>query len=186
MRVAASFSIGTSPCPLGLDLPMLRSPAFLGLALGCVLTTATAGASDFEIRASIKSDGRETQTERTNQSPSQNRTLPRPVMEVDRNTAVLFSWHAENTGKSETFEDVLVHFFVVEEKKTGQIQVPKLSAGVVYEGALTMDFRPRDKANWQMTLKIPDAGSYLVRVETIGMPAKHGHEHFAAMDLVVK
>ncbi len=49
-----------------------------------------------------------------------------------------------------------------------------------------MDFKPRDKADWRLTLKIPDAGSYLVRVETIGMAPKHGHEHFAAMDLVVR
>jgi hypothetical protein len=165
---------------------MLRSPAFLGIALGCVLTAATAVASDFEIRVTAKSDGRETQTDRTNESPSQKRTPPRSVMEVDRNADVLLSWHAENTGKSDAFEDVLVHFFVVEERRTGQIQIPKLSTGVVYEGAITMDFRPRDKADWQMTLRIPDAGSYLVRVETIGMAPKHGHEHFAAMDLVVK
>jgi len=165
---------------------MLRSPAFLGIALGCLLTAGTAVASDFQIRVSVKSAGRETQTEQTNESPSQTQTPPRRVMKVDRNAGVLFSWHAENTGKSDAFEDVLVHFFIVEETKTGQIQVPKLSAGVVYEGALTMDFRPREKADWRMTLKIPDAGSYLVRVETIGMAAKHGHEHFAAMDLVVK
>jgi len=186
MWAAASLLIDTSRSPFALDLLMVRSAATLGLALGCVLTAATAVASDFEIRVSAKSDGRETQTERTNESPSQNRTPPRPVMEVDRNAHVLLSWHAENRGKSDTFEDVLVHFFVVEETKTGQIQVPKLSAGVVYEGAITMDFRPRDKADWRMTLKIPDAGSYLVRVETIGMAPKHGHEHFAAMDLVVK
>ena len=165
---------------------MFRSLAFFGLGLGCVLTAASAVASDFEIRVSVKSDSRETRTEQTHESPSLARTPPRPVLEVERNAGVVFSWHAENTGKVDAFEDVLVHFFVVEETKTGQIQIPKLSAGVVYEGALTMDFRPRDKADWRMTLKIPEAGSYLVRVETIGMAARHGHEHFAAMDMVVK
>jgi hypothetical protein len=165
---------------------MLCSRAVLGMALGCVLTTAAAAASDFEIRVSVKSEGRETRTERTDESPSRGRSQPRPLMEVGRNATVVLSWRAENTGKAETFEDVLVHFFVVEERKAGQAAIPKLSAGVVYEGALTMDFRPHEKADWQMTLKIPDAGSYLVRVETIGLESKHGHEHFAALDLVVR
>jgi hypothetical protein len=168
------------------NLPMLRSPAIVVLALGAAVTTTAAVASDFEIHVSVKSEGRETRTERTDESPSTGRSKPRPVMEVGRNATLVFSWRAENFDKAEAFEDVLVHFFVVEEKKTGQVAIPKLSAGVVYEGALTMDFRPREKADWHMTLKIPEAGSYLVRVETIGMPTKHGHEHFAAMDLVVR
>ena len=108
------------------------------------------------------------------------------MVEVRRNAPVVLSWHAVNTGKTDSFEDVLVHFFVVEEKAIGQADVPKLSAGVVFEGALTMDFKPRDKADWRASFKIPEAGNYLVRVETIGMAAKHGHEHFAAMDLLVR
>lgn len=165
---------------------MLRSPALIGMAFTCVFTTTVARANDFEIRVSVKSEAREVRTDRTDEAPSRSRKQTRPVMEVDRNAPVVLSWHAQNTGKSDAFEDVLVHFFVVEEKRTGQSAIPKLNAGVVYEGALTMDFRPRDKADWRMTLRIPDAGNYLVRVETIGMAQKHGHEHFAAMDLVVR
>ena len=37
-----------------------------------------------------------------------------------------------------------------------------------------------------MTFKIPEPGNYLLRVETIGLAPKHPHEHFAAMDLVVR
>jgi hypothetical protein len=168
------------------DLLMLRSAASLGLSLYFAATAVPLIASDFEIRVNVKSEGRETQTEQTSESPPRRAAPPRRVMSIARNADVLCTWHAESTGKSETFEDVLVHFFVVEEQKTGQLQVPKLSSGVVYEGAMTMDFRPRDKADWRMTFKIPEAGSYLLRVETIGMADKHGHEHFAAMDLVVK
>ena len=165
---------------------MHRLPAVFGMALFCASTTRAAVASDFEIRVSLKSEGKETRTEHTEESPVRSRKQSRPVMETGRNAPVILSWHAENTDKSESYEDVLMHFFVVEEKRVGQADVPKLSAGVVYEGALTMDFRPHDKTDWRMTLKIPDAGNYLVRVETIGMAAKHGHEHFAAVDLVVK
>jgi hypothetical protein len=160
-------------------------PALMGLALVCPLG-ATAIGNDFEIRVSIKSEGRETHTVRTDESPARSQKQSRPVVELEHDKTVVLSWHAENKDKSETYEDVLVHFFVVEEKRTGQSEVPKLSAGVIYEGALTMDFRPRDATDWRSKFKIPDAGNYLVRVETIGMAARHGHEHFAAMDLVVK
>ena len=165
---------------------MLRVSVFLAVVLGGGLMSAVATASDFEIRITAKSDGHETRTERTDESPSRSRSQPRPLMEIGRNSPIVITWHAENTGKAETYEDVLVHFFVVEERQAGQTAVPKLSSGVVYEGALTSDFRPHDKADWQMTFKIPEPGNYLLRVETIGLAPKHPHEHFAAMDLVVR
>lgn len=123
---------------------------------------------------------------RTDEAPASGRKQSRSVIELERDKAVILRWHAENKHKSDTYEDVLMHFFVVEEKRVGQSDVPKLSAGVIYEGALTSDFRPHDATDWQATFKIANAGNYLLRVETIGMAAKHGHEHFAAIDLVVK
>jgi hypothetical protein len=166
---------------------MRRSKAFLAMA--CVFaaaTAATALASDFEIHLSAKCDGRQTRTQRTDESPSRKALLPRPVMQVNRNARIVASWQAENTGKNDEFQDVLMHFFVVEETRAGQPQVPKLSSGVVYEGALTMDFHSRDKAGWEYALKIPEPGNYLLRVETRGLANRHGHEYFAAMDLVVQ
>jgi hypothetical protein len=173
---------------LAIDLEnfMLRVSVFLAVTLGGGLMAAVATASDFEIHVTVKSEGHEKRTERTEESPSRDRIQPRPVMEIGRNAPIAVSWHAESTGKAETYEDVLVHFFVVEEQRAGQTVVPKLSSGVVYEGALSSDFRPHDKADWQMTFKIPEPGNYLLRVETIGLAPKHPHEHFAAMDLVVK
>ncbi len=165
---------------------MVCRPACLGLALILSLSTSIAVGSDFEIRLSVKSEGREIHTKRTDESPGRGRKESRPVAEIEHDKTVVLSWHAESKDKSESYEDVLMHFFVVEEKKIGQAEVPKLSTGVVYEGALTMDFRPRDATDWRATFKVPDPGTYLVRVETIGMAAKHGHEHFAAIDLVVK
>jgi hypothetical protein len=158
----------------------------LGLALILSLSTSIAVGSDFELRLSVKSEGREILTKRTDESPGRGRKESRPIAEIEHDKTVVLTWHAESKEKSDTYEDVLMHFFVVEEKKIGQAEVPKLSTGVVYEGALTMDFRPRDATDWRATFKVPDPGTYLVRVETIGMAAKHGHEHFAAIDLVVK
>ena len=111
---------------------------------------------------------------------------PRPVVELTSDEAVRVSWHAANTSRSETFPDVLVHFFVVREEKTGQAEVPPLTKDVTYEGALTTDFKPGDSADWQWMLKIHEPGSYLLRVETVGMEKQHGHDHYAAMDLLVQ
>jgi hypothetical protein len=165
---------------------MLRLAAVFGMALGSALMASAAIASDFQIRVSVKSGGHETKTDRTDEDPPRGRKQTRPVMEIERNAPIVLMWHAENLDKSEAYEDLLMHFFVVEEKQVGQTAVPKLSTGVVYEGALTADFKPHDKTDWHMTLKIPEAGNYLVRVETIGMALKGGLERYAAMDLIVR
>jgi hypothetical protein len=169
---------------------MIRLRAFLavglGCFLGCYLSPVTAVGGEFEIHVTVKADGQEVRTTRTDEDPSRDRRGERPVMEIARNSPIVLSWRAENTGKSDAFEDVLVHFFVVEEARTGQTTVPKLNQGVAYEGAMTMDFQPKDKTDWRVTFKIPETGSYLLRVETQGMLEKHGHEHFAAMDLIVR
>ena len=103
------------------------------IAWACAFTARTAAANDFQIQIRVQSENNEKRTERTEEAPSLSRAQPRPVVEVRRNAPVVLSWHAVNTGKTDTFEDVLVHFFVVEEKAIGQADVPKLSAGVVFE-----------------------------------------------------
>lgn len=164
---------------------MLRLQVLLALALGRVLT-ATPAATDFEIGVEVKAGDRLVQTDHTEQAPSPEKPPPRPVMEQATNEPISVSWHAENTSKSKLFEDVLVHFFVVRETEVGQAEIPKLDKGVIYEGALTMDFNPGESADWQFALKIREAGNYLLRVETIGMLDQYGHEYYSAMDLAVK
>lgn len=79
-----------------------------------------------------------------------------------------------------------MHFFVVKIDKIGQGTVPKLDKHVAHEGVLAMDFKPNEKASGEFTLTIPKSGSYLVRVETIGTLRPHGHEHYAAIDLLIE
>jgi len=145
-----------------------------------------ARASGFNIVLSVTSGDKQVQTGPTRELPSRHKVKPRRSLTIGRGATARVSWHAENTAKSTDFKDVLVHFVVVKEKQPGQHEVPKLTRGVAYEGALTMDFEPARKATWQFTLNIQDPGSYLVRVETVGMRNKHGHEHYAALELIVK
>ena len=65
--------------------------------------------------------------------------------------------------------------------------MPKLNKDVVAETAMTMDFKPKDKAKGEVTVEIDKPGAYLVRIETIGAASGANlHEHFAALDLVIE
>jgi len=110
----------------------------------------------------------------------------RPSLSMLPGQTAHVSWQAKNSSKSDPFKDVIVHFFVVHEEKLGQAEVPKVKENAVYEGALTTDFEPQETANWDFDLKIDAAGSYMLRVETVGMQESHGHDHYAVLDLSVE
>ncbi|MHB8522233.1 MAG: hypothetical protein ACYDH9_15950 [Limisphaerales bacterium] len=83
--------------------------------------------------------------------------------------------------------DVLVHFFVVREDRLNQAQVPDLKLDrVVVESALTMDFKDRDPAKANLSFKVDQPGTYLVRIEAQTPDATQLTENFAALDLEVK
>ena len=52
------------------------------------------------------------------------------------------------------------------------------------ESALWMDFKPGSMATGKFSVAIAEPGAYLLRVETREMLATHGHEHYAALDLI--
>jgi hypothetical protein len=111
----------------------------------------------------------------------------RPSLEGAAGKPIAIHWALINANTREAFKDVLVHFFVVKEEKAGQPTVPKLDKHVEVESALTMDFKPGDKAQGEQTFQIDRPGVYLVRLETVGAAVGgDGHEHFAALDLVIK
>jgi hypothetical protein len=96
-------------------------------------------------------------------------------------------WTLSHPGQNDTAKDVVIHFFVVREAQAGQRVVPKLDKDVIVEGALTMDFKPRDRTEGDLVFVIPTRGCYLIRLENIG--AAHGieeHEQFADLDLVAQ
>jgi hypothetical protein len=111
----------------------------------------------------------------------------RPLLEGTPGKSIAIHWTLTSTHPKGTFKDVLVHFFVVKEEKAGQQAVPRLDKNVEVESALTMDFKPGDKAQGEQTFQIDKPGVYLVRLETVGASVGgDGHEHFAALDLVIK
>ncbi len=113
---------------------------------------------------------------------------PRGILEAKAGQTLTVKWTVTSTATKEEVKDVVVHFFVVKEEKTGQTTVPKLDKEVPVESAQgPVDFKPKDTSAGELTFEIETPGSYLLRLETIGAAVGvDGHEHFAALDLVIK
>ncbi|HEV2472443.1 MAG TPA: hypothetical protein VGS41_07255 [Chthonomonadales bacterium] len=111
---------------------------------------------------------------------------PRPVVHAQIGHWVRVKWQMKSAYPHGVMKAVTVHFFVVREEAAGQKPVPNPagSAGFV-DNSLTMDFQPDGQASGAIRFHAPDAGDYLVRVQSENTYQEHGHEHFAAIDLVV-
>ena len=153
------------------------------LAIGLTCQWRAALASDIEISIEVKAGSQRARTTQTEIQPSPKKPRPRPVLGVKAHQDFIVAWKATNTSKRETFKDVMIHCVVVAEKEPGQTTMPPLK-DPVQESALRMDFKPGGSASGKFSLAIDEPGAYLLRVETREMFDTHGHEHYAAMDLV--
>jgi hypothetical protein len=112
---------------------------------------------------------------------------PRPVLEAKPGQCITVKWVLRCTDPKTTYKDVVVHFVAVKEEKVGQPTVPKLDKDVAAETALTMDFKPQDATDGELSFTLEKAGPYLLRLETIGAATGiDGREYFAALDVVVR
>jgi hypothetical protein len=118
------------------------------------------------------------------QTPPEWGKNPRPVLKAKIHEPIRIQYILTNVYPHKTLENVVVHFFVVRQKKSGQKEIPDLKGDVVLESAFDMDFKPGGKAGQRTTLKIDTPGAYLIRVET--QKTQSDHEHFSAIDLVVE
>jgi hypothetical protein len=157
----------------------------LGLVLFGWLPAVAARADHFAIDLEARA-GKESKTAHAETAALGTSAKPRPVLQVKAGERVNVKWTLRCTDAKETYKDVLVHFFAVKEEKAGQQAVPKLDRDVAAESALTMDFKPKDASDGELSFTVDRPGSYLLRLETIGAAVGlEGHEHFAALDLVV-
>lgn len=161
----------------------LKTPVALALQLACLGSAAIA--SGFDMSVQVKSATQQVSAKYAEEQPSATKPHPRPVFTSESKETLLVSWKATNNAKQATFQDVLIHCFVVAEKEPGQASLPNLK-DAVQESALTMDFKPGDSATGEFSLMVDKPGAYLVRIETQNVPDSHGHEHYAALDLVRK
>lgn len=168
---------------------MPRVAVFAIALAGWFLFSGAAWAHHFTIDLKVTA-GKNSKTVHA-QTPKQGllakKRVKREILKIKRGQKVKVQWTLRNVDKTDVFKDVLVHFFVVKEKEAGQATTPKLDKNVVAESALYMDFRPKDQTEGKITVSIPNAGVYLLRLETIGAAVGiEGHEHFAALDVVVE
>ena len=142
---------------------MCRIPFALAVVLG-FFAPALVHAAPFRIELLVRA-GKAPQTAEAVFPAPDTKPQPRPVLTADVGTSITLRWTLRNTDQAATVKDVLVHVFVVKQDKPDQPAVPKLTKNVLLESALTMDFRPRDRTEGEVTFTVPQAGCYLIRVE---------------------
>jgi len=162
-----------------------RFGTLIGAALVLMLP-ATVRADDVKLVLRVTSGERKVQTKVTRQEPSSQKPQPQPVFRAAPGESLKVAWEARHDDGKTTFKDVLVHFFVVPEKKVGQIAIPPLGKDVPHEGAVTLDFKPDAEASGEFTIQLDQPGSYMIRVETRGLLGQVQHEDYTAMDLVIE
>jgi hypothetical protein len=164
---------------------MVARVFFLGiLLLGFSIARARADHLSLElsVQASTKTKAAEADISAIGAKPK-----ARGILEVGSGKTLTVKYSVTSIAKNGMAKDVVIHFFVVKIDKVGQTAVPKLDKDVAAESALTMDFKPKDTAKGEMSFTIEKPGVYLLRLETIGAAqGVDGHEHFAALDVVVK
>jgi hypothetical protein len=161
---------------------------FLPLTWGLIAWATSpiaARASDIEISIEVQAGHRSVRSAHTEVEPSRKKPQARPVFTVKPHQDFVVTWKATNASKQETFKDVTIHCLVVAEKTPGQLTAPDLK-DPIQESALWMDFKPGGNATGKFSLALAEPGAYLLRVETREMLATHGHEHYAALDIVAE
>lgn len=136
-----------------------------------------------KVTLDVEADGKK-ETAFVDQTPPDTGKNPRPVLKVKAGAPIKIQWTLTNVYPHKTLEDVLVHSYVVKQKKVGLKELPVIGDDVEMETAYRMDFKPGGKSGARCKLKIDTPGVYLIRVET--RDTQSDHEHFAAIDLVVE
>src|SRR5262245_51328613 len=159
---------------------------FLWIALLClfvaVARSALAADDPLTIELWARVDGQR-QTARGQPWPAPTNSA-RPMLTAKSKAKLRIGWSITNQEKTGSIPDLTIHFFL-DRYAPGQREVPKPGASVVYESALIMDFDAQAKSAADFVVEVPDAGNYVMRLDTIGAAKTHGHEHFVAMDLKV-
>jgi hypothetical protein len=132
-------------------------------------------------------DGQETSVETSanaDAEPPVGGVNPRPLAKVKVKEPLILQFFLTNNYPHGANKNVTVRFFVVREEKVRQKRLPDLSKGIVTEGQLLMNFKPKCRVGARMSFTIKEKGIYLLRVQTSN--TNSDHEHFSAIDLVVE
>lgn len=150
----------------------------LALVLGVLLGPCFgAGANDFSVNLKVQSGGRE-QTALSGQS-----TAAPPMFTAKAKEVVSVQWSVANGAMGTALSDITLHVFM--DRGDARAAAPKPGPKALYESALIQDFEAGVKSSGEFRMPMPEAGTYLVRVETIGAAKKLGKEVAAVMQVSV-
>ena len=147
------------------------------LALGVFLGRCSgAGANDFSINLKVQSGGRE-------QTAISAQSVAPPTFTAKVKEVVWVQWSVANGATGTALSDITLHVFM--DRGDARAAAPKPGAKALYESALIQDFEAGVKSSGEFRMPMPEPGTYLVRVETIGAAKKLGKEVAAVMQVSV-
>src|SRR5439155_23141453 len=116
------------------------------------------------------------------------KTKPRAVLEIQAGDKITIKWALASAAK-DVIKDVQIQFYAVKIPKPGDPPPPprEFDKDAILQTALTMDFKPKDKTEGELSLQVDKPGTYLLRLETKGAAVgPDDHEHFATLDVVAR
>ena len=147
------------------------------LAFGALLGPCFgAGANDFTINLKLRSGGRE-------QTAISGQPAAPPTFTAKAKEVVWVQWSVANGATGTPLSDITLHVFM--DRGDARAAAPKPGPKALYESALIQDFEAGVKSSGEFRMPMPEPGTYLVRVETIGAAKKLGKEVAAAMQVSV-
>jgi len=171
---------------------MLKSRRGL-MALACLLAGAgafwpqSAGAEHFDITLRVEAPGGQSGEAFMDTTPPLGGVNKRPVVKAKAGQPIRVTWRLKSNFPHGTMKAVTIHFFVVKEAEIGQKPVPDPSGdGGIVDNSFVMDFSPKSKSAGSLRFNAPEAGNYLVRLQSEDTHEEHDHEHFSAIDLKVE
>jgi hypothetical protein len=108
---------------------------------------------------------------------------PRPLFKVKAKEPLVLQFVLTNNYPHGIRKGVTVRYFVVREKKLRQKEIPPFR-GAVIQGKFKLNFKPKCRVGGRFVFRLPEAGVYLVRIDTLN--TQSDHEHFSAIDLQAK
>jgi len=157
-----------------------------GLLAVAAFSAGVASASDFAATLQVQSPAGKASGVETDVGDVSSRLAQRPVLRVKARQRLRATWTVTCTAKGK-ISDVLVHFYVAGEKAAGRREAPDLSKpNVAVEGAVMMDFDPKDQASATIPFALETPGAYRVQVEMLDQGPKHEQRHAATLDIVVE
>jgi len=109
---------------------------------------------------------------------------PQPVFPAKVKEVVSVQWSVVNGAPGVILSNVTMHAFM--DRVPASVNPSKPGPKALYESALILDFDPGAKSSGEFRMPMPESGTYLVRVETIGAAKKLGREVAVTMQVSVQ